>query len=279
MCNPFSVNRCDCAQVNVRTWSVQRRGVVIQRLYCSCEARCRGTPLLLVGSKHPLLAPSSLLTAAVTHSKTHFLFFPGLVLWQPRCISTSSPAPSIDGSREQLLKRDKVMFWVLRPSRLRGAARPSAGRTMTAVREAEGRLKKAKAQCYYCRRGHVGPVRVPGPCDVRAIWFHSAGLPVLARAHAELCIDHRVPLYETLTKVHHDIMQAQLWRETQPPRNVLMKLAFASLETSPVAKWGDKEDHLQKGYSPLISPYCLFSRNQHKFIYVLKHRSKHLRGA
>lgn len=118
------------------------------------------------------------------------------------------------------------MFWVLRPSRLRGAARPSAGRTMTAVREAEGRLKKAKAQCYYCRRGHVGPVRVPGPCDVRAIWFHSAGLPVLARAHAELCIDHRVPLYETLTKVHHDIMQAQLWRETQPPPQCLNEISF-----------------------------------------------------
>lgn len=60
-------------------------------------------------------------------------------------IAISSPAPSMDGSREQLVKRDKVMFWVLRPSSLPCTAHPSAGRTMIEAGEAESRLKKAEA--------------------------------------------------------------------------------------------------------------------------------------
>lgn len=65
--------------------------------------------------------------------KALFLFFfsrVSLATAPLRCISISSPAPSIDGSREQLVKRDKVMFWVLHPSRLPCTTHPSAGMTM-----------------------------------------------------------------------------------------------------------------------------------------------------
>lgn len=82
------------------------------------------------------------------------------------CISPSSPAPSIDGSREQLVKRDKVMFWVLSPSNLPRAAQQSAGSTMIEAREAKSRLKKAEPLTTFT--AHTNTLNWWGP---HSLWF------------------------------------------------------------------------------------------------------------
>lgn len=63
--------------------------------------------------------------------------------------SLSSPASFTDRSREQLVKRDKALSWVLSFSNLPCTAHPSAERTPIEVWEAESGLKKTNSLYVY----------------------------------------------------------------------------------------------------------------------------------
>lgn len=111
-----------------------------------------------------------------------------------------------------------------------------------------------------------------------SLWFHwlkswfQAGRYTLS----ELCIDpflFSIPLKHRWSLEWYNV--GSTVRQTQTIPHILMKLVFASIETLPVAKRGDKEDHLQRLLSTFCS-HCLFSYNQ--YIYVLKQRSKRFEG-